>query len=90
VSVEGGFGGEIVVAPNPAHDRFVFTVTGLGVDDLQVALLDLQGRVCREWQFEGASAGVNAAVDAGQLAKGVYFLRFRAGDRMELRKVILE
>jgi hypothetical protein len=49
VGIEGGFAGEIVVAPNPARDRFAFSVSGLGMEVLQVEMMDMQGRVCAHW-----------------------------------------
>jgi hypothetical protein len=83
-------GASIQVMPNPASNFFAFEVTGMAAGELQVEMMDLQGRVCQTWQYNEVTAGISQNVDASKLAKGVYFLRFRAADRMEMRRVVLE
>lgn len=90
-SVDGSLlGATIELVPNPAHTVFSFVVKGMEWGDLQVDLLDLQGKVRNQWQFQDVTAGVAQQVDASRLSKGIYLLRFRSGNWMEMRRLILE
>jgi PKD repeat protein len=78
----------IQVYPNPAHDYLTisgFTASG---NDLEFTLVDLSGRVVRNVQFANGVAERQWYV--GDLARGTYTLRMKAGDYEGVKKFILD
>ncbi len=76
--------------PNPASSKFEFAVSGLNLGNLQVEMMDVQGKVCKTWTYESVAQGIVERVDASKFAKGVYFLRFSNAEGMDMRKLVIE
>ena len=78
------------VYPNPFNGRATVRVTLSEAGKLQLALYDLGGRMILEaatGRFEAGSHSI--AIDAGELASGVYLLRLNAGGKTSQMKVAL-
>ncbi|UCG43632.1 MAG: T9SS type A sorting domain-containing protein [candidate division WOR-3 bacterium] len=83
------------VAPNPFRDRTRVRYSLAAEGPVSIVVHDLAGRAVRTLVNGLQSAGRYAADwrgqdDAGrELANGVYFCRFEAGDRLDVGKVLI-
>lgn len=74
----------VIVYPNPARD-FVFAEIKSGIID-EIQLFSADGRLLRS-----AKSGLSkAAFELPPHASGLYFLKIRTGDRLMVRKVLLQ
>lgn len=81
------------VFPNPASDHLTVSFTLETALEVELALVDQAGKVCKTAQHSVVSAGKNViefTLDELQLAEGNYFLKVKAGDAVEFVKVIVQ
>lgn len=73
------------IYPNPAVDYLNVSADMSVIESLEVSLHDLSGRVVKSLQLNGSTAQLYI----GDLARGSYFLKIRAGQFEGTRKVVL-
>ncbi len=73
---------------NPGRGTLRFAVTAASDAPTQVDVLDVQGRVLRQWAL-AAGASRDLAWDRGAHRPGVYFVRARSGREMATLRVVL-
>lgn len=78
------------IVPNPAHDNIRISFATSDIQDVNVSLLDMQGRkVMTEQSFEGLYGPTNLLVQLPvNLANGLYFLRIATGKKIFLTKLV--
>ncbi len=80
----------IAVMPNPNDGLFTIKVASISESKALIELLDITGRVVLTQNMQ-LIVGDNAVLlDAQTMAKGVYFLRFTAGDKSRTLRIIIE
>jgi len=78
-------------SPNPATDRAVLRFALPHAEDVDLSVFDVNGRLVRTLASGRHPAGVHAATwTANAIPAGIYLVRLRAGDRTEVRKLVLE
>ncbi len=91
VSIDGGLGqASIAIMPMPSHGQFTFEVAGISASSLNVQLIDMNGRTCDNWHFTQTSQVISQSVNASELAKGIYLLRFSTSQGVTSRRIVLE
>jgi hypothetical protein len=77
---------KIIIIPNPAHDYFTIAFSGqLPVDNGQVKIFDMTGRLVHEQQIHSQLSTVNC-----QLSSGVYFVKVYNGEKVYAQKLVIE
>lgn len=76
---ELGFSSNFSVYPNPANGIFNLVVTGKNLEQLQLEVTDMQGKVIMRQQARG-SQGEHVVLDLSVLSAGVYFLHIDSGN----------
>jgi hypothetical protein len=76
---------DLSLFPNPVSDQLTINFTYTGKQQLQVQLLDAQGRIIQQ-----QAALMNNVLDVRQQASGLYFARITDGVQSVVRKVIIE
>lgn len=77
------------VGPNPAQDQIFLNLEMVKVVDMQVQLIDMQGRIVQEANL-GSQMGLQQyPLAVSELANGVYSLRINAGGAILNHKIIV-
>lgn len=77
--------GNLVVFPNPATQQVTFRFSGSPVDQAEVTILSLEGKVVYQNRF----LGNQGTVDVSTLARSTYFVRIKANDKETTTKLVL-
>ncbi|MFH2096729.1 MAG: T9SS type A sorting domain-containing protein [Bacteroidota bacterium] len=75
------------VYPNPNDGNFELIIRNNITENVTIELMNVQGQLIETRKVSGVE--INEKYDASDLAKGVYYLRVNAGDRLEVRKVVI-
>ena len=78
----------IIIFPNPTSDRLNIHVGGLNNQDLEVELLDLQGKIIQRTIINKGQTIGN--FDIQNVYSGVYFVKFSYNGKNLSRKIIIE
>lgn len=78
---------EISVFPNPTNGQFTITIDGL-TNDLTLKIIDVQGRVLRQWQHSNPSANFTQNLDIADFAEGVYFLQVQTEQGIDVVRLV--
>jgi hypothetical protein len=74
---------KISVYPNPSNDVLMVQVNGLLAKDLDISLIDINGKLIdKKTIFQGSTI---AYFDVSTLYKGIYFLKTNAGQVLEVQ-----
>ena len=77
-----------VIAPNPATEQTILRFSEALNEDLTIEIIDVHGRVLRtSTMFAGT---VNQVLNLRDLAPAMYMVRMRAGDLMDVRRIIVQ
>lgn len=75
------------VYPNPANTFCTIVFTAAAE---QLELADLQGKAVYRENLTGASNGFTKQLDLSTLSDGVYFLKVKSGETMEVQKIFVQ
>lgn len=89
VSITEGLDNHLFVYPNPNQGQFRVVTELSGSDVVSWQIVDLQGRIVEAREYGEQSGNFSADIALDQ-AKGVYFLRFQVGEKMQTEKIIVE
>ena len=88
LKMNGASGNSIVVSPNPFTNKFTIQYQSPINEKIQLQLLDMNGRVIQQQQYQ-VRAGVNQLyVAADQLATGTYVVKVIANGTVVNQKII--
>lgn len=80
---------QISVFPNPNDGRFTLQITG-ATKDLTLKIIDVQGRVLREWQAPNPTTNYTKNIDIEDFAQGIYFLQVQTNDGVDVVRIVKE
>ncbi|MCK4880951.1 MAG: T9SS type A sorting domain-containing protein, partial [Bacteroidales bacterium] len=82
------------IAPNPNRGSFFFRLreeTAYETDDqVRLEVLDLTGKTVYRRLYRGCTPFMEYAVELEEPVKGIYFVRFRYNNRVEVQKLLVE
>ncbi len=78
------------VNPNPSTGLVNLTVTNTKSSSLKISLIDIQGKVVFVENVNNVQSNYSNIVDVSKLAKGIYYVEFKAGDATEVQKLVIE
>jgi PKD repeat protein len=79
----------IDVFPNPNSGRFSLKLEGIS-GDIDVSITDIQGKLMRNWNFTNVSDSWNTAIDASELASGIYIVKVQTSEGIKNVKLFIE
>lgn len=89
VGVEDFTFADFSVYPNPSNGTFNLRFTPASVDNIEVSLYDLRGRLVNQVIYDEASTGLfNKQLDYNYIDTGMYFLMVKNGDKSVTKKLI--
>ena len=77
--------GTLTLYPNPASEKVTVTVTGFE-GQVEVEIVDMNGRVSGKWRVENGELTVNVS----EMAQGAYFVRVTGDTQTAVRKLIVK
>jgi len=81
---------QVLLFPNPASDQLHVQVNlSQRQSDVQIQLMDIQGRVLQNHQYSGLQQE-HLSFDISHFPSGIYLLRFNSGAGMRTQKFIVE
>lgn len=81
--------GTFTVYPNPSHG--LFTLYAAGIKGPQVLeVINSQGQMVMQESFSNSNEAYQRTIDMSKFSKGVYMLRLVNGEKVHLKKIILE
>lgn len=78
----------IELYPNPVNDNIYLNVGNNSTDELQLDLIDINGRIVKQTVIKNNTN--NNAIPVSNLENGVYFLRFELNDKNRVEKIIIQ
>lgn len=84
--VNAGFG----MYPNPATEQLVLEVPMENDADVQVAILDVAGKVTLQQHRTLAKGDNQMTLDVSRLPNGIYFVQVRNGEQLHTRKLTVQ
>ncbi len=76
------------VFPNPASDLIAIQYLGLTNRNIQIELVTIEGKLLQKTSV--SSGQTNAFFDVQTLHPGIYFVKIAAGEKAEVRKIVVE
>jgi len=83
-----GFDNQIGIYPNPAHESINIDLSSSKADIQYLQMIDMNGRSIKT--IEHLAAGSIVKVSTGDMAKGMYFIKFTGKDNTFIQKVVVE
>ena len=77
------------VFPNPTSGQFTVALDGI-FGDVELSITDVAGKQIRAWNYSNIATGWKTAIDASELAKGIYILKVKSGDDVKNLKLAIE
>lgn len=89
VGLDGGLEGRLSIYPNPSEGLFKISLGSLWVEDVEVKVFDLAGRILHAdtWMPAGP---FESLMDLSQLPAGAYLVEVKADGRRDFARVIKE
>ncbi|HFA49654.1 MAG TPA: M28 family peptidase [Bacteroidetes bacterium] len=78
------------ISPNPAKDFLRLQWAGCQVGNFNIELLDINGRVIKNYLNRNGQNGQAQMVDVRGLEKGIYFIKVSDGEGQWARKVLVD
>lgn len=78
------------ILPNPNGGRFALDAKNAPTSAFSIEIIDLNGRVIRQKQFQAISGSFHQEFDLRREARGIYFLRIRVGEQVANMKVVVK
>jgi subtilisin-like proprotein convertase family protein len=79
---------DLLVYPNPATETIHLSLTNLINSNVTIVLTDMLGKVMYSMQQEQAGRELSTSIDISPFASGAYLLKIKAGDAMQMLKVV--
>lgn len=90
VAIGEGLDDQLYVWPNPNQGQFRIETVLSGNAPVRLEIVNLQGQVVYERNYEYASGTFAEEVNLENAAKGVYFVRFDVGGNVKMEKIVVE
>ena len=78
------------VYPNPSTGMVNWTVANTTSTNLEISLTDVQGKVVYVENANNVQSNYSNSVDFSGLAKGIYYVKFKAGEAVQVQKLVIE
>jgi hypothetical protein len=78
----------LTLFPNPVIDQLLISYESLKAGNVQVAIIDIQGKVLHQQTINSQNGTNHAIISVSQLPKGLYVCRLQNGDKLETIKFI--
>lgn len=78
------------VYPNPSTGMVNWTVANTTSSNLVITLTDVQGKVVYVETVDNVQSNYSNKVDLSELAKGIYYVKFKAGEAVQVQKLVIE
>lgn len=79
----------MVVYPNPGNEYFIVEISAETNSDFSISIYNMSGQLIHSEIFSNQS-NILYRYDCSNLAKGVYYIKATASDRIQIKKVILQ
>ncbi|MBK5284764.1 MAG: T9SS type A sorting domain-containing protein, partial [Bacteroidia bacterium] len=73
------------IYPNPAHNTFTISLNELKIENGELKMYDVTGRVVHKQALNNQSSIINS-----QFSPGIYFVRVMAGEKVWQQKLVVE
>lgn len=82
-------GWDINIFPNPTTGQFTVALEGI-TGDVDLSITDVAGKLIRNWNYSNVNTGWKTAIDASELAKGIYILKVQSGNEVKNIKLSIQ
>jgi hypothetical protein len=90
VAIGEGLDNQLYVWPNPNQGQFRIETVLSGNAPVRLEIVNLQGQVVYEHDYQYASGSFTEEVKLNNAAKGVYFIRFDVGGDVKMEKIVVD
>jgi hypothetical protein len=78
------------VYPNPTKDEFtIATNARLESNSIEVEVYSSQSKLIHSEYLTGSTNASNYTIDVRSLESGIYTIRLRSGDQVEVKKIVI-
>lgn len=79
-----------LVYPNPSTGVFNVTLQSKNSDNIQVQLIDMQGRIIDQRNIDTNDSSINAKIDYSAIDTGIYILKVAKGNQIGVRQIVIK
>ncbi len=80
----------ILIFPNPTNGMLTLAVKNPAFTELQISVVDIQGKEVFNNLYKNVSAGYNKQINLDGFAKGIYFIKMNTGSDIQIQKLIIQ
>lgn len=86
--VDEGF--RVRTFPNPVQNVLNVSLRGADQNSVQLELTSLNGQMLERWDLESGLSNRNEQLDLSDFPKGVYFLKVRSAENVQVEKIVVQ
>ncbi len=83
-------GFDVSIFPNPNNGLFYLEIESEVAQDLDVEIIDLDGKIIRQFLIKSQSEKSIQTIDCQGITSGVYFVRVKSGQGVLMKKVLIQ
>lgn len=81
---------EVSIFPNPNDGLFYFKIGCEKIQDFEVELIDVNGRLLDQFFIRNHRGGYTQPVDCQLFTKGIYFLKIKNEESLTMKKIVIQ
>lgn len=90
VSIGGALDNQLFIFPNPNTGKFMMQTQLVGTDEVQVEITDLNGKQVLVRNYGQMSGSFQEEIRLDENSKGIYFVKFQAGENSVIKKIVVQ
>ncbi|WP_046756505.1 reprolysin-like metallopeptidase [Kordia jejudonensis] len=81
---------DFAIWPNPSKGRFTVNFTSSSTEKVTITVFDIRGRSIFEKKYDSTTSNFNEELNVSSASAGMYIVRVNDGERVSVKKIIIQ